>query len=353
MISNKISAFCQKWHWVVVTIVALTLSWSAQSQPQRSSSKHKFHHQTKSLPRHSVSVTKKLRSNKRAVVARAKPRRIKNIALARPLSLAQALGLHHGGDPLALRSSVALVIDQDSKEVLFQKNSHAVLPIASITKLMTALVIVEAGLPMDEILTVGEDDRDMEKGSSSRLRTGMQFNRETLLRLALMASENRAAFTLASNYPGGREAFVAAMNRKAQMLYMSETHFADPTGLASKNVSSASDLVKLVDAAYAQPLIREFSTQPSYETYAAGRLLHFVNTNRLIRAEDKGWNIGLQKTGYISEAGRCLVMQVRVQNRPVVMIFLDSISALSRFSDAQLVRHWLEKNKPFGGIGQL
>ena len=340
--------------------MVLTLSWPAQSQPQRSSSKHKLHHQkTKALPRPSVSAVKKLRSNKRVAVVRAKPvkvknfAKIKNISFSKPLSLAQELGLHHGGDPLALRSSVALVIDQDSKEVLFQKNPHVVLPIASITKLMTALVIVEAGLPMDEILTVGEDDRDMEKGSSSRLRTGMQFTRETLLKLALMASENRAAFTLASNYPGGRGAFVAEMNRKAQMLNMSETHFSDPTGLASRNVSSASDLVKLVDAAYTQPLIREFSTQPSYETYAAGRLLHFVNTNRLIRAEDKGWDIGLQKTGYISEAGRCLVMQVRVQNRPVVMIFLDSISAVSRFADAKLVRHWLEKNKPFGGFGQL
>lgn len=352
MISRKVSAFCQKWHWAVATMLVLSLSWPAQSQPQKAP-KHKFHHQAKVLPRHHLSTAKKFQSKKRATTSRSKPRKIKNIALAQPLSWAQELGLHHGGDPLALRSSVALVIDQDSKEVLFQKNPHVVLPIASITKLMTALVVVEAGLPMDEILTVGEDDRDMEKGSSSRLRTGMQFNRETLLKLALMASENRAAFTLASNYPGGRGAFVAAMNRKAQMLNMSETHFADPTGLASRNVSSAADLVKLVDAAYTQPLIREFSTQPSYETYVSGRLLHFVNTNRLIRAEDKEWNIGLQKTGYISEAGRCLVMQVRVQDRPVVMVFLDSISAVSRFADATLVRHWLEKNKPFAGIGQL
>lgn len=282
------------------------------------------------------------------------PNRVKTRRAQRniPPSLAQALGLNHTYDPLDLHSSVALVIDQQSKKVLFEKNSNAILPIASITKLMTALVVLDAHQPMNEILQVGAEDRDTEKGSSSRLWTGMQLPREEFLLLALMASENRAAFTLASNYPGGRSAFVAEMNRKAKSLDMTETFFADPTGLDSRNVSSAADLAKLVNAAYMQPTIRDFSTRPSHEVYMPHRVLHFVNTNRLVRAGE--WDIGLQKTGYISEAGRCLVMQTTVQDRPVVMVFLASAGIVSRFADALRIRHWLEKEPAFAShVGQL
>lgn len=267
-------------------------------------------------------------------------------------TLAQILGLNHTYDPLDLHSSVALVIDQQSQKVLFEKNSNAILPIASITKLMTALVVLDANQPMNEVLVVGPDDRDTEKGTSSRLYTGMQLSREEFLLLALMASENRAAFTLASHYPGGRQAFVAAMNRKAKALDMTETFFEDPTGLSRHNVSSAADLAKLVNAAYMQPMIRDFSTKPSHEVYTPHRVLHFVNTNRLVRAGE--WPIGLQKTGYISEAGRCLVMQATVQDRPVVMVFLASMGITSRFVDALRVRHWLEKEPAFAShVGQL
>lgn len=269
-----------------------------------------------------------------------------------PPPLAQLLGLNHTHDPLDLHSSVALVMDQQSKKVLFEKNSNAILPIASITKLMTALVVLDAQQPMNEFLQVGTEDRDTEKGSSSRLWTGMQLSREEFLLLALMASENRAAFTLASNYPGGRSAFIAEMNRKAHSLDMTETFFADPTGLDSRNVSSAADLAKLVNAAYMQPIIRDFSTRPSHQINMPHRVLHYVNTNRLIRAGE--WDIGLQKTGYISEAGRCLVMQATVQDRPVVMVFLASAGIVSRFADALRIRHWLEKEPAFAShVGQL
>ncbi len=278
--------------------------------------------------------------------------KIKRAQRNTPPSLAHLLGLNHTYDPLDLHSSVALVMDQQSKKVLFEKNSNAILPIASITKLMTALVVLDAHQPMNEILQVGVEDRDTEKGSSSRLWTGMQLSREEFLLLALMASENRAAFTLASHYPGGRSAFVAEMNRKARALDMTETFFADPTGLDSRNVSSAADLAKLVNAAYMQPIIRDFSTRPSHQINMPHRVLHYVNTNRLVRAGE--WDIGLQKTGYISEAGRCLVMQATVQDRPVVMVFLASAGIVSRFADALRIRHWLEKEPAFAShIGQL
>ncbi|WP_083492544.1 D-alanyl-D-alanine endopeptidase [Cupriavidus sp. JZ107] len=259
-------------------------------------------------------------------------------------SLGEALGLRDTDDALSLRSSVALVMDQNTNEVLFQKNAAAVLPIASITKLMTALVVMDARLPMDEVLTITEEDRDTEKHSSSRLRFGTQLTRQELMLLALMSSENRAASALGRHYPGGLPAFVQAMNRKARELGMNDSHFVDSSGLSSSNVSSALDLARLVKAAYRNPTIRAFSTQTEHEVNVLGRTQHYVSTNRLVRGGN--WDIGLQKTGFISEAGRCLVMQARVGGRDVVMVFLDSSGNLTRFADANRVRDWLEHSPP-------
>lgn len=280
-----------------------------------------------------------LRNGKRQVVAqRVAPVRAAFIP-AKP-TLGEAMGLRDTEDALALRSSVALVMDQGTNEVLFQKNPTAVLPIASITKLMTALVVMDSRLPMDEVLTVNEEDRDLEKHSSSRLRFGTQLTRHELLLLALMSSENRAASVLGRSYPGGLPAFVTSMNRKARELGMNDSHFVDSSGLSSSNVSSAMDLARLVNAAYRNPTIREFSTQTEHEVNVLGRTQHYVSTNRLVRGGN--WEIGLQKTGFISEAGQCLVMQARVNGRNVVMVFLDSVGKLSRFADATRVRDWLE-----------
>ncbi len=256
------------------------------------------------------------------------------------LTAGDLAGLNLTRDPLDLNSSVALVMDQNSGEVLFEKNAGISLPIASITKLMTSLVVVEANQDLDETLVVTEEDVDREKFSHSRLRVGSQLSRTNMLHIALMSSENRAASALGRNYPGGIRAFVTAMNAKARELGMSSSHFADSTGLNSTNVSSARDLAKLVVAAYQHPLIRQYSTDSRYAVDPGGRPLQYRNSNGLI--ENPDWEIGLQKTGYISEAGRCLVMQVQVAGRPVVMIFLDSKSKQSRLADASRIRKWLE-----------
>lgn len=249
-------------------------------------------------------------------------------------------GLSLTRDPLDLNSNAALVLDHSTNEVLFEKNAEISLPIASITKLMTSLVVVEANQDLDEILTVTEDDVDREKFSHSRLRVGSQLSRSNMLHIALMSSENRAAAALGRHYPGGISAFVAAMNAKAMALGMTGSRFSDSTGLSSSNVSSARDLAKLVMAAYQHPLIRQYSTDSRYVVDPGGRMLQYRNSNGLI--ENPDWEIGLQKTGYISEAGRCLVMQVHVSGRPVVMIFLDSKSKQSRLADAGRIRKWLE-----------
>ena len=256
------------------------------------------------------------------------------------LSVGQAHGLHATPDPLDLKSSVALVVDQDTAEVLVNKNAQAVLPIASLTKLMTALLVVEFHQPLDELIEITEDDIDLEKGSRSRLRVGTQLTRGELLHLALMSSENRAAHALGRHGPGGLAAFVAAMNRKALALGMSSTRYVEPTGLSSDNQSSAADLARLVKAAYAYPLLRELSTSPSREVDLGHRTLQFHNTNRLV--SNPTWEIGLQKTGYIVEAGRCLVMQARLAGRKLIMVFLDSAGKNSRLGDAERVRRWLE-----------
>jgi D-alanyl-D-alanine endopeptidase (penicillin-binding protein 7) len=256
------------------------------------------------------------------------------------LTAGDLAGLNLTPDPLALSSNVALVMDQTSNEVLFEKNATISLPIASITKLMTSLVVVEAGQDLDELLTVTEEDVDREKFTHSRLRVGAQLSRANMLHIALMSSENRAAAALGRNYPGGIRAFVAAMNTRARELGMDSSQFSDSTGLNSSNVSSARDLAKLVVAAYQHPLIRQYSTDSRYAVDPGGRTLEYRNSNGLIESSD--WEIGLQKTGYISEAGRCLVMHVHVAGRPFVMIFLDSKSKQARLADASRIRKWLE-----------
>jgi len=250
----------------------------------------------------------------------------------------QRAGLHRAGDPLELRSSVALVVDQDTDEVLFSKNEHAVLPIASITKLMTALVTLDAGLDLNDELVVTLDDRTIDR-MRSNLRPGMRITRGQALHLALMSSENHAAHLLGRTYPGGKAAFVDAMNAKALLLGMSESKFDDPTGLSVDNRSSAGDLVKLVKAAYEYPVIREYSTSTEASLPVGKRLVRYSNTNRLTSNPD--WEIGLQKTGFISAAGRCLVMQAVIEGRRVVMVLLDSVGKYSRLGDAQRLRDWL------------
>ena len=265
------------------------------------------------------------------------------IVIAAPpprLSFGQIAGLHGAQDELALKSSVALVIDQDTREVLFSKNQNAVLPIASITKLMTGVIVTGAKLPMDEMITVTQDDIDTEKGSRSRLKVGTSLTRGELLHLALMSSENRAAHALGRTYPGGMGTFVSLMNAKAKMLGMVDTRYVEPTGLSSRNQSSAQDLATLVGAAHADPVLRELSTSKGYEVAVDGRTLQYNNTNRLIKSPE--WDIGLQKTGYISEAGQCLVMQTRIAGRKLIMVFLDSAGKLSRLGDAERVRRWVE-----------
>ncbi len=263
------------------------------------------------------------------------------------LSQGQMFGLHRTDDPLELKSSVALVLDQDTNEVLFAKNPQAVLPIASITKLMTALVIAEAKLPMDEVLTIGPEDVDTEKNSRSRLQVGTAASREEMLHLALMSSENRAANSLGRHYPGGLQAFVVAMNRKAKALGMADTRFIEPTGLSSQNQSSASDLALLVKATSQHEVIRRLSTSIEYDLNVGDRQQHFRNTNLLVR--NGTWDIGLQKTGYISEAGRCLVMQAQLAGRKLIMVFLDSAGTYSRLGDAERVRRWLADGQQGGG----
>lgn len=243
---------------------------------------------------------------------------------------------------LFLMSSMALVVNQEDGSTIYAKRPSARGPIASLTKLMTAMVTLDANLPMDEPMTVTEADVDTLRGSSSRLPVGATLSREDMLHLALMASENRAASALARHHPGGRHAFVDAMNRKAAELGMSQSWFADPTGLRVENMSTAQDLVKMVKSAYQYPLIRRFSTSESHDVIFSGHAfpVHFRNTNTLVKSEN--WDIGLSKTGYINEAGRCLVMQARIAQQPVIIVLLDAQGSYTRIGDANRVKKWIE-----------
>ena len=328
----------------LIASVSITLPMHADATQRTAAKKKAIAHQkhVKLAPTgHVASRTTSrvvMRGGKRVVVRQAVS--LVHFEPARP-SFGQLYGLHNTADSLELKSSVALVVDQDTNEVLFSKNSQAVLPIASLTKLMTAVVVTEAHLPLNETLTVSEEDIDTEKGSRSRLKVGTQLTREEMLHLALMSSENRAAHVLGRYYPGGIDAFVVAMNRKARELGMKDTHYVEPTGLSSHNQSSARDLVTLVNAAHQHQIIRELSTSPEYQVEVGNRPLQFRNTNGLVRSP--AWDIGLQKTGYITEAGRCLVMQARMAGRKLIMVFLDSAGKYSRIGDAERVRRWVSE----------
>jgi D-alanyl-D-alanine endopeptidase (penicillin-binding protein 7) len=246
---------------------------------------------------------------------------------------------------LKVSSHIALIFDEQTQLPLYNKNSQMVVPIASITKLMTAMVVLDAMLPMDEAMSVAEDDPNTVKKARSRLRIGMTFTRSEMLKLALMASENRAALALARSYPGGIAALVAAMNVKARALGMQNTRFFDPTGLNSGNVSTAQDLVKMVTAARDYALIRQYTTTATHSVDSlGGRALRFSNTNPLVR--NASWEIGLSKTGFINEAGRCLVMQATINHRPVIIVLLDSWGRSTRVGDANRIKKWMESANP-------
>ncbi len=266
-----------------------------------------------------------------------------------PSSPAAANGTDTGAadvDPgrLRLRSSSLMVLDQSKSKVLFARNTETVRPIASITKLMTAMVVLDAHLRMDEALNITEADIDHLKASHSRLPVGTQLTRREFLRLALMASENRAASSLARNYPGGFTAFVAAMNRKAQGLQMAHSHFVDSTGLSESNVSTAHDLTRMVSAAYGYAPIREFTTTSSHtiSTRRGRAPILYRNSNRLVQASNRRWQIDVSKTGYTSEAGHCLVMHTKIGHQPVIFVLLNSWGKLTPVGDADRIRQWLE-----------
>lgn len=306
--------------WVAFCVAAL-LAWAPSS--------------------YALTVKQKQKQKSKVVaVSKKKHGRVNKSIPAKP-SFGKLAGLHSPADhQLTLKSSVAYVIDQDTQEILLSKNGQAVLPIASITKLMTALVVREANLDMDEIITITTEDVDTEKGSTSRLRPGTSLTRSELLHLALMSSENRAAHALGRSYPAGLDVFINQMNAKSAQLGMRDTHFAEPTGLSSRNLSSAKDLATLVAFAANDPTLRELSTSSNFQVEVGHKTLKYRSTNRLV--SNPNWDIDLQKTGYISEAGQCLVMQVKVAGRKLIMIFLDSAGKLSRTADAERVRKWVE-----------
>jgi len=326
----------------VVLALALASPVWAQSDAQRG--KASTAAKAKSKPKSAQPIRKMAAKTLQTPV---KARKVSHEVAPRP-SFGQLAGLHAVSDELALKSSVAYVIDQDTQEVLLSKNDHAVLPIASITKLMTGLIVSEAKLDLDEPITITQDDVDTEKGSSSRLKVGATLSRGEMLHLALMSSENRAAHALGRTYPGGMSTFVRLMNAKAVQLGMKDTRYVEPTGLSSQNQSSARDLAVLVSTAYNDPLLRDFSTSTGHVVEVGRQTLQYRSTNRLI--SNPHWDIGLQKTGYISEAGQCLVMQARIAGRKLIMVFLDSAGKLSRVADAERVRRWIEARHAMGHV---
>lgn len=248
---------------------------------------------------------------------------------------------HRSGVPAvpALKSSSALVVDESTHSVLLEKNADVVIPIASITKLMTALVVLDAGQPIDEMIQLTRADRQRGRGGHSRLPTGARLSRGDLMHLALMASENRAAYALALHYPGGMQAAIAAMNAKARQLGMTRTHFADPTGLSALNTASPQDLSRLLAAGSRNPLIRQYSTDTRHAVRVGRRMVEFRNTDNLVARRD--WNIVVQKTGYTVDAGRCLVLKAIIEDRPILMVLMDSYGKYSRTADARRVRDWI------------
>lgn len=337
MLRVGLGGWMQSLLWTVTAAVMLAAASEVHARPVVKKSPAKATHAQKasSGTRQASSKSKVVRQGR---IVRSRAAAKMAVVPAVP-SVGQLTGLHSADDPLALKSSVALVVDQDTNQVLFSKNPGAVLPIASLTKLMTALVVVEAGLPMDEPVAIEQDDLDLTAANRSRLALGTVLPRGEMLHLALMSSENRAASALSRHYPGGATAFVAAMNRKAEKLGMRDTRYVEPTGLSSDNRSSAIDLSLLVKAAYGHDVIRELSTSRDAQVAVGSRQVQFHNTNLLV--SNPTWDIGLQKTGYISAAGRCLVMQAQLAGRKLIMVFLDSAGKYSRIGDAERVRQWL------------
>ncbi|MBV8665014.1 MAG: D-alanyl-D-alanine endopeptidase [Burkholderiaceae bacterium] len=331
MVKSVLSLCCSFFVVLVGMAHAYAEDGSSADAPKATVHRHRVVVRHHAAPAHKVAYAPR----QRAAVVRA--------AYA-PSSVGDMEGLNHTRDALSLQSNVALVLDQSSSQVLFDKNSEVALPIASITKMMTALVVVEAKQDMNEILEITEEDVDHEKNSSSRLRPGVRMTRGNMLHIALMSSENRAAHALGRNYPGGLQAAVAAMNAKAHELGMNDTHYVEPTGLSSQNVASARDLARLVAAASKEPLLCQYSTDTKYMVEAGGRPLQYANTNHLV--SNPTWDIMLQKTGYIIEAGHCLLMRAMIEGRAVVMVFLDAKGKYSGMADAGRIRKWLETDKP-------
>ena len=324
---------------VAVPASAQTASPSEATQATKTAQKHQ-----KAQPRQ-YAKTKKEQASAKKRQASAKKKQASAKVARKPrdpndrMSAGSKLGLQSAMTEASLKSSAVLVIDQISGEVLFEKNPDSVLPIASITKLMTALVVAEADLPMTEMLAITKEDADLEKGVGSRLRVGTRLNRGELMHLALMSSENRAAHALGRTYPGGMEAFVDAMNIKAQQLGMASSRFTEPTGLNAGNISTPRDLVRLVEESFLVPLIREYSTSQNLLVRVGKRSQQFRNSNALVRTDS--WDLGLSKTGFIREAGRCLVMQAEVEKRPVILVMLDAPGTQHRLRDAEMIRRWL------------
>ena len=329
--------------FTLCSALALVMSMAASVHAQSDANKNKQHIAANSGTKKSSQPIRKMAS--KALRTPMKARKVAHEVAPRP-SFGQLAGLHRVDDSLDLKSSVAYVVDQDTQEVLFSKNDQAVLPIASITKLMTGVVIRESNLPMDEPITITTEDIDTEKGSSSRLRPGTTLTRGEMLHLALMSSENRAAHALGRTFPSGLSSFVQQMNLKAQQVGMADTNYAEPTGLSSKNQSSAKDLATLVAYAAKDATLRELSTSSGAAVEVGRQTLKYKSTNRLV--SNPQWDIELQKTGYISEAGQCLVMQAKVAGRKLVMVFLDSAGKFSRIADAERVRRWVESRHPAG-----
>jgi serine-type D-Ala-D-Ala endopeptidase (penicillin-binding protein 7) len=278
-----------------------------------------------------------------------RPTKVHARKLAKPAADAEMFDSFTGkssNSNLAIASTKALVMNQNTHEIIYSKNLDTPTPIASVTKLMTAMVVLDAKLNLNDEVSITEMDVDYLKGTSSRLPVGTTMTREDLLNLALIASENRAASALATHYPGGKQRFIQDMNAKAASLGMMNTHFEDSTGLNSNNVSTAMDLARMVHAAYQYPMIRQITTTSDYDLNVHRRQpLHFHNTNALVReSTHSSWEIGLSKTGYISEAGRCLVMQATIAGEPLILVLLDSVGKLTRIGDAKRIKKWMEHN---------
>lgn len=281
------------------------------------------------------------KSKAKKAVAQGKSGTVKKVAAAGVAGAAvQQVAYGQDDGLLAIRSAAALVLDQTTGKALVEKQADMVVPIASITKLMTAMVVLDARQNLQEVIEITAEDIDHLKGTRSRLPVGTTMTRETAMLLALMSSENRAANALGRHYPGGLPAFVQAMNRKARQLGMFNSRFEEPTGLSSNNVSTANDLARMVMASGAYPEIRIYSTTSSASVEIRGRVQEFANTNALVRSDN--WQIGVSKTGFISEAGRCLVMQAWVADKPVVIVLLDSDGKMTRVGDANRIKRWME-----------